>query len=431
MDEFKTGSAVEDGTMKAIKAAITVILISALCLPVYAHNPFMGYDAVYTADFEGFEGGSKGYDGFVFWNQSKEGIEAVKIDDFHGTSAKIVDLYARGRNSYCINGLITCGSYTKGKYVFELELYPISPLTAPFWIDLYSVNKSGASVMTVFGQSIKAGGRSEQDLTYKGGLKLGRWSKVSVYIDLDEKKYTTYLDGRALESARDINLDGALTGFYFATWPLDGINHGDIIIDNICFYKTDKPINQDELSYTLTVDSGGLKVEFSDDISPSMFNKNNIELLKNGEKIEFEISDKSFRGFCAEPLPKGNLSEDAVYTVSMEEITGTGGGFIQKSSLEFPGAEGVYTYIKDPEPLLMVSVSDNEINVINRTGESRDYTLLIGIYKNKSLSGVKCFSGSIKSFEESTAYTIDKPEDGEIRAFVIEERDKNKYFKNN
>ncbi len=419
----------KDCKIKIVKTLmLTVVLILAMCLPAYAHNPFLGIDTIYEGDFEGFAGGSGGYKGFEFWNRSKvDGIAAVNIDDFHGTSAKIVDLYPRGVTSYTINGRINLGSYTSGKYVFEFEIYPTSWLTAPFVMaPVSSSGKSGADVLTVSGRSLKAGGRTEKDSRYTGVLNLGRWSKVQVYIDLDEGKYTTYLDGKALGDARDTCLSGSLAAMYFITYPIDSINHGDICIDNVCFYKAAEPINQSEIGWSLTVSDKSAEIVFSDDVDPTLINKNNITLLKDGAKTDFEITDKSYRAFCAEL--KESFDADALYTLDIGGIAGTGRGALEETRLDFPGKPGDYKYIAHPEASLKTSVEGNEIRVVNHTGESRRYTLIIGYYKDGSLCNIKCFGGTLGRFEESTAYSVSDAADKEIRAFIIDEKDRDKYF---
>lgn len=431
MEKHKARSAIGDSTMKIIRTAIlTIVSVLAMSLPVYAHNPFLGTDTIYEGDFEGFTGGQNGYKGFEFWNRSSsDGIAAVRIDDFHGTSAKFVDLYAQGvTGSYCTNGLIKLGSYTQGKYVFEFEVYPMAWLTAPINFALYSSGKSGADVMTISGRSLKAGGRTESDSRYSGFFRLGQWSKIQVYIDLDEGKYTTYLDGKALEGARDNRLSGPLTDIYFITYPIDSINRGDICIDNVCFYKTEEPINKPEIRWGLTADADGAEIVFSDDVNPALLNKNNISLLKNGIKTDFEITDKSYRAFYAVPADK--FSPDAVYTVNISGIAGTGGGVLEKTSLDFPGKPGSYKYIAYPETALKTSVSGNEVSVINHTGENRSYTLIAGCYKDGSLCSIKCYSGTIGRFEESAVYSVSDAAGKEVRAFVIDGEDREKYFGN-
>ena len=410
---------------------ITVILcigISSLSVSANStYNPFFGKEMIYKNDFNEFVDGSKGYTGCTFTNDSQNGgVVGTKIDSFHGTSMQIVDLH-NTKDSYQIDGYFELRNRTlKGKYIFEFELYPVSELTSFFTMTPYSSGSAGEDFFTIFGKNIKVGSPHNDNVGYRGELGLGKWNKIQIMLDFDNSTYALYLNGKQLDDKKYLDAAKALTRISFKTYSIDTINHGDIYIDNVCFYKTDKEPNKDSIDWKVTVgENGELSILFAEEIEPALVNKNNIALYKDGKRLNFSISEKSAFGCMLNPIDK---LKDAEYELIMDNVFGIGGQKLSEDTIWFRGTAGTYQYIIDKQDCLTTEVTGNAISVINKTGKMKSYVLLTGYYKDGVLHNINSIIGISEASEIRKNYNITVMDGYEIKTFIVDRELSDIYF---
>ncbi len=398
------------------KFIFAVIAAAALfcTASAYAERSF-----IYTTDFEGFESGAEPWEGFSFRNDSKTGgIIGAHVDDFHGTSMKLVDLYgSENRTSYTIDGMINLPETIRsGRCVMEFDIYPALRTAAHFSLRAMGAESEGAEVFTLFGLKAKAGGRYETDARYNITLPLGRWSRVQVYCDIDNNTYKTYINGELLRNERSLKISGGLTGVYFNTFSLDEANHGDIYIDNLGIYKTSKAINESPADCKVYVNSDGTaETVFDDSVDPMLINRENISIIPlNGAGAEPNIIEKSYYGFKF-TLPQ----ESGRYIISFGNIKGIGGEELLKKAVLFDSAAGVYDKALPDGKMFGAVVNEGTVSVINTAGENGDYVLIAGLYSGGVLQKAMTFTGAASPDKREDIFTVPDADNYEVRAFLI------------
>lgn len=407
-----------------IKNIICLVLTasSVICAPTAGAKAFaVNDDIIYETDFEGFESGAGSWDGISFRNAAKTGgIVGAKVDSTHGTSAKIVDLYAsEGRTSYTIDGTVDLPEELYGgKYVMAFDIYPVSWTTSHFTMQAIGSGGEGANVLTMFGRRVKAGGRYDSDSGYNITLPLGTWSRIQIYMDLDKGTYITYVNGTACERERSLKLDGGLTGIYFNTFLLDKANHGDIYIDDLSVYITETAVNAAPVDYEVRVkEDRTADVVFSDNVDPALFNGGNVKLsVSGGPETPADIVDASYFGFTVS-LPE--ISESGMYRIDLENIKGLGGMELTKNSVVFPDVPGTYSGAAAENNVFEAVVGSDTVRVINTAGINGGYTLIVGYYKNSALEKVQSFSGVASERRPEDVFEIDETDGYGVRAFLI------------
>lgn len=415
--------------MKRIIAAV-MLCITAYTVTVAAegiYNPFFGRTMLYKNDFAGFVNGSKGCAGCTFTNDSRNGgAVGARIDDFHGTSLKIADLFGV-KNSYWIDGYFQLGGgIQSGKYIFEFELYPVSEQTSFFSMIPCGSTAWGNDFFAIFGKNVKVGKADDENVGYRGELKLGEWNKIRIMLDMDNKKYTLSLNGRQLDDEKNLNLPEALTKIYFKTYSMDEKNHGDIYIDNVCLYSFDKEPDKDSIDWNVKVSkSGELSVLFDDDIDPALINKNNIALYKDGEKLDFAISEKSAFGCMLNPTDE---LKDAEYELVMNNVFGISGQRLTEDTILLRSTAGTYQYITDKQDYLTAEVTGGTVTVVNKTGRLKSYVILTGYYKDGVLHNMSSITGVSEASEIRKDYNIAASDGREIKAFIFDRELSDVYF---
>lgn len=417
--------------MKKIICLLSVCAVLIASVSAVAYASFGSGDFEYKTDFAGFESGANGWNGFSFSNASRiGGVVGEKVDDFHGTSMKLVDLYgSEGKTGYAIDGVVTVPSViSRGSCVLEFEIYPMSRTAAHLTMKAKGSSGEGSYLITIFGTNVKAGGRFETDASYNMSLPLGSWSKVQIYMDIDRGTYKTYINGQAVDAERKLNLSGGFSGVYFNTTYLDAANHGDFYIDNLCVYKTSTAINALPVDYELSVKSDNTaEVTFSDNVDPLLISEDNIKLsFQNGKETALNIIDTSYYGFKFS-LPKAVGSGER-YRISLNNIRSLGGMQLTKNKLVFPDTTGIYSSAADGYERFEARINQNKVSVINTAGISGGYTLVVGYYRNGAMVSAKNFFGTASEDKEEDIFDIPQYDGCEARAFIIRDNQSNMFF---
>lgn len=417
--------------MKLKNAGIIFLLcILAINTPVFAngeYDPFFGKDMIYKNDFSGFVSGTDGYSGCTFTNDSKNGcaVGAV-VDELHGTSMKL-DRSDTDQYMYVVDGSFNIRRrITSGKYVFESEIYLLSELNPVLRMTPYSGSFAGSDFFSISLKKIKAGNSDDENLGWRGEVRLGEWNKIQVLLDIDAGTYITYLNGKQLDAVQPLNLSGNITKIAFQTFRYGDMVRCDAYIDNVCFYKIDEDINTRAIDWQTTVkDRGEIEVVFSDDIDPALINKNNIVLCGANEQIDYEITGKSAFGFVIAPESALN---DEEYELRLNNIFGISGKRLTENSIKFRSTAGTYQYVKDKQSNLETEVMDNTVTVINKTGTQKSYVLLTAYYKEGKLYDISSISGVSLASEVRKGYSIQNKDGYEVKAFIIDRGLSDIYF---